>query len=175
MRHRGRVGMLVAVAGGLVALSVMVLASVAVAQEYGGSTGQLRVAGLAVPRGSLEVSGEGFMADSVVRLMLTDKATGVTIDLGVLESDASGVLAASVALPAGLEPGAFALSATGVTTDGATRVLSADVQVTAADAGDGAGESSGGMPALAIAGIVALLVVAAAGGGWWLIASRRRR
>jgi hypothetical protein len=166
------------VAGGLIAFAVLVPAGAAVAQEYGGSTGELPVAGPVIPGGPLEVSGGGFVAGSVVYVTLTAEATGEVVDLGALQTDSSGAFSATVTLPGSVVPGTYTLSATGVTEDGATRVLSSDVDVVSVLGPTQPGEAPGGWSSgrwiLLIAGTV-VLISALAGGAWWLFGVRRRR
>lgn len=167
----------VLVVGALTACVALALAGTAVAQEYGGSTGELAVAGSAIPGGPLEVSGGGFVAGSVVYVVLTSEATGEVVDLGVLQTDSSGAFAGTVTLPGSVISGTYTLSATSVTADGVTRVLSADVEVVSVLGPTQPGEATGGWSSgrwiLLIAGIV-VSVSALAGGGWWLFGVRRR-
>jgi hypothetical protein len=176
MRRSRRVSAFVA--GGLIAFAVLVPAGAAVAQEYGGPTGELTVTGSAVPGGALQVSGEGFVAGSVVYVMLSAEATGEAVDLGTLATDSSGAFSGTVILPDGVVPGTYTLSATGVTPDGATRVASADVEVASILGPTQPGEAAGGLSRtgwiLLIAGI-AVLAGALVGGGWWLFGVRPRR
>ena len=176
MRRSRRVSAFVA--GGLIAFAVLVPAGAAVAQEYGGSTGELTVTGSAAPGGALQVSGEGFVAASVVYVALTAEATGEIVDLGALETDSSGAFSGTVTLPDGVVPGTYSLSAAGVTADGATRVVSANVDVVSVLGPTQPGEDAGGLSRagwiLLIAGI-AVLAVALVGGGWWLFGVRSRR
>lgn len=166
------------VAGGLIAFAVLVPAGAAVAQEYGGSTGELAVAGPVIPGGPLEVSGGGFIAGSLVYVTLSAEATGEVVDLGTLETDSSGAFSGTVTLPEGVVPGMYTLSATGVTADGATRVVSANVDVASVLGPTQPGEDAGGLSRagwiLLIAGI-AVLAGALVGGGWWLFGVRSRR
>jgi len=139
-----------------IATACLVAAPAAVAQEYVGEAGDLDVTMSATPT----VSGAGFAANSAVFLTLTVNSTGEVIELATLETDSLGTLSGSVMLPDDLEPGTFTLTATGVTEDGASRVLSATV--TSAD-------DSGPPVMIVIAVVLALL---AAIGGWWLLKRR---
>lgn len=156
--------------GALIAWSFAAFAPVAMAQEYGGSSEGLVVD---VADGTLEVSGDGFMPNSAVRVALTSQDTGQTIDLGVLSSDASGAVAGQFSLPDDLPPGRFTLSVTGMAADGSTRVLSSELEVTSGGA-EVVEEPSGGLPAGAIAGI-AVGAAALVAAGWWLFLMWRRR
>lgn len=166
------------VAAVLIAFAVLIPVGAAAAQEYGGSTGELTVTGSAAPGGALQVSGEGFVAASVVYVTLTAEATGEVIDLGTLETDSAGAFAGMVTLPDSVVPGTYQLSATGVTPDGATRVVSADVEVTSALEPTQPGESPGGLSGTGwflLIGGIALTLSALSAGGWWLFWVRPRR
>jgi hypothetical protein len=157
----------VATIAGLMIVGALWLAPAASAQPYGGTTGPLTV----TRSGDVwNVSGTGFMADSQVTLMLTGDG-GTEVTLGALFADSSGALAGSVPVPDGLDPGVYTLSATGVSADGATRVLSAAVTVT--EEGETGVPSAPGLPAWGIIGTVALAVLAA-GVGLGLFFYRRR-
>jgi len=118
MRREARVSARAVVFGTVIVVGILAGASTAVAQEYGESRGSLGVGH------RLEVSGSGFSANSAVRIELVNDDTGETTDLGTVTSDGTGTLAGSVALPEGLAPAMYTLTATGVTGDGVTRVLS---------------------------------------------------
>ncbi len=79
----------------------------------------------------LTLSGDGFVGDSVVLVSLTTDGTDESIDLGTLATDSTGAFSGSVALPEGVGISAITLTATGVTEDGATRVLSAELSTAA--------------------------------------------
>lgn len=165
---RPRTSLLVTVAVCLIAAGGLSRASSAGAQEYGESSGSLAI----TSRVSLEVSGVGFMADSEAKMVLT--LGDVRIDLGSLPIDASGGLAGALALPDGLEPGTYLLSATGVTPDGSTLVLSADVAIGTGEALEEPTPSSGGAPTpLVFLTIVLGLALVTTSLGWWR-ASRAR-
>ena len=134
----------------------LIVAPAAVAQEYVGEAGDLDVTMSETPT----LSGSGFAANSIVFLTLTVNVTGEVIDLGTLETDSMGAFSTSVAMPDGLEPGTSTLTATGVTPDGASRVLSANV-TTAEDSGP---------PVLILIVGIAVLIVAI--GGWWQLKRR---
>ena len=95
------------------------------AQEYAQETGDLELTKSIV----LTISGDGFVGDSVVFLSLTLDGTNEVIDLGTLDTDSTGAFSGSITLPDDLAPGTYTISATGVTEDGATRVLSATVSI----------------------------------------------
>lgn len=110
---------------GSVALSV----GPAVAQEYAPETGDLEVE-VTKPI-ILTLSGDGFVGDSIVLITLTANGTGTVIDLGTLDTNPRGAFSGSITLPEGLVAllNGYTISAIGVTEDGATRVLSAEVSV----------------------------------------------
>jgi hypothetical protein len=168
MRRKVGPTALVALAGSALALSTLLTVSVAAAQEYGESVGDLMVGYY------LRVSGDGFSPGSEVRIQLTRNDTGETTNLGAAATDRGGTLAASVALPEGLEPGTYVLTATGVTTDGLTRTLSTELQNPFSGPSLGQGDPSGLQPAL-VTGLPVLALVLAGGGWWWLSAARKRR
>ena len=97
----------------------------ALAQEYAQETGDLELTKSIV----LTISGDGFVGDSVVFLALTLDGTDEVIDLGTLDTDPAGAFSGSITLPSDLAPGTYTISATGVTEDGATRVLSATISI----------------------------------------------
>ncbi len=109
----------------IIGSAALTAAPLAFAQEYAQETGDLELTRPKV----LTLSGDGFVADSVVFLTLTATGTDQVIDLGTLETDSTGAFSGSITLPDDLEPGMYTLSATGVTEDGATRVLSAEASL----------------------------------------------
>ena len=119
MRRRAVVSLLII---GSVCLTV---APVAVAQEYAQETGDLELTKNLI----LTLSGDGFVGDSVVFVTVTANGTDEVIDLGTLEVDSTGAFSGLITLPDDLEPGIHTISATGVTVDGATRVLSVEVSI----------------------------------------------
>ncbi len=119
MRCRAVVSLLII---GSVCLTV---APVAVAQEYAQETGDLELTKNLI----LTLSGDGFVGDSVVFVTVTANGTDEVIDLGTLEVDSTGAFSGLITLPDDLEPGVHTISATGVTEDGATRVLLVEVSI----------------------------------------------
>ena len=109
----------------IIGSAALTAAPLAFAQEYAQETGDLELTRPKV----LTLSGDGFVADSVVFLTLTATGTDQVIDLGTLETDSTGAFSGSITVPDDLEPGMYTLSATGVTEDGATRVLSAEASL----------------------------------------------
>jgi hypothetical protein len=148
---------------GLIALGS---AGAASAQEYSGQSDRLSTSRSASPGGSLDVSGSGFKADTVVNLALANRSTGEALDLGTLAADAAGVVTGSISLPDGLDPGTYTVTATGVTGDGATRVLSTDLEVAA---GIVEPEQAGEL----FLWIAVGLAGTATAGSVWLLATRR--
>ncbi len=119
MRRSAVLGLLIL---GSILLTVAPLAS---AQEYAQETGDLELTSSLV----ITFSGDGYAADSSVLLTLTQDDSDGAIDLGTLEVDSEGILSGTITLPDGLSPGTYTLAATGLTEDGATRVLSASVAI----------------------------------------------
>lgn len=78
---------------------------------------------------TVTLSGEGYVGDSVVYVTLTSDDGEQVVDLGTIPTDDQGRFFGDVTLPEGLEPGTYTIAATGVTSQGATRVLSAPVGV----------------------------------------------
>lgn len=141
----------------------LLVAQAAMGQPYGGSTGDLTATQSPV----FSVSGDGFTAGSVVRVVLLDM-TGEELDLGTLAADDGGAVAGSVTLPDGLAPGRYTLSATGVTADGTLRSLSADVDLFVDSAADG----SGGCGPLSW--VLLILAVGSAAAAGWCFFTRRQ-
>jgi hypothetical protein len=168
MRRRGGVGILVVVVGAVMTMAIPAPAPIALAQEYGESHGPLTVSQF------LELSGDGFSASSAVKVQLTNSSTGETIDLGTLTADDAGRLAGSLTVPQGLAPGTYTLEATGVTSDGATRILSAGLQTPGAAGGEVSCEPSGGLPVwlLILLPVLGLLLIG--GACWWFTIGRER-
>jgi len=164
------VSILAVVLAGMIVPGILAGASTAVAQEYGESRGSLGV------RHYVEVSGDGFSANSAVKMKLVNDETGETTDLGTLTSDDAGALAGSVALPEGLAPGTYTLTVTGVTDDGVTRVLSAGLGSQTVAAGEeGPGGPLGGMSVWLIAGLSVLALALAADAWRWIANGHTRR
>lgn len=109
----------------LIVWSAISSIALAAAQEYAQETGDLELTKSIV----LTISGDGFVGDSVVFLALTLDGTDEVIDLGTLDTDPTGAFSGSITLPDDLAPGTYTISATGVTEDGATRVLSATISI----------------------------------------------
>ncbi|WP_409330142.1 fibronectin type III domain-containing protein [Trujillonella humicola] len=137
------------------------------------ASGPLDAPGSAVPGGALAVRGAGFLPHSTVTLVVYSAPTV----LGTLVADATGAVAGTVALPAGLAPGVHTLVAVGVDPAGDPHHLVSAVTVAgtapAAVAGPGPG------PALAVtgaevAGPAAAGVGALVLGGVLTLAGRRR-
>jgi len=170
MRPKARASALAVVFGSMILVGILAGASTAAAQEYGESRGRLGVGH------RLEVSGSGFSANSAVRVELVNEGTGETTALGTVTSDGAGTLAGSVALPDGLAPGAYTLTAAGVTADGLTRVLSADLTAPGLRAEQRPGTTPAGMPAMLITSLLTAALLLAVGAWWWsAVAGKRRR
>lgn len=100
-------------------------AAPAAAQEYAQETGDLEFTLSLV----VDFSGDGYAADSTVLLTLVPEGSDGATDMGTLEVDSTGAFTGSITLPDGLAPGRYMLAATGVTEDGATRILSAGITI----------------------------------------------
>ena len=168
MRREWRMITLAAATVVMFALLILASASAAKAQEYGESRGALTV------RSYLEVSGEGFSANSAVKMELVNDATGERIDLGTTTVDDTGALAGSIAIPDGLATGTYTLTGTGVAADGVTRVLSVTLKDPAVCAGATLVDQSRGIPAPLTVSVFALALALAGGGVWQLVTARRR-
>jgi hypothetical protein len=168
MRRRGRVGILVVLVGAVMTLAILVSAPTVAAQEYGESRGNLTVGQF------LELSGDGFSANSAVKVQLMNPGTGETIDLGTLTSDDAGRLAGSLTLPVGLGAGTYTLAATGVTRDGATRILSAGLQIPGAAVDEVPCEPAGRLPVWLLVLLPVLGLLLMGGACWWFAVGRER-
>ncbi len=119
---RLRVWCLLAFIAGLMALTPL-----ATAQEYASETGELDLDLTVVV--TVTISGDGFVADSVVYITLVADGEEVEIDLGTLATDDQGRFFGEITLPNGLEASSYTIIATGVTAQGVTRVLSTVINV----------------------------------------------
>ena len=119
---RLRVWFLLAFVSGLMALTPL-----ATAQEYASETGELDLDLTVVV--TVAISGDGFVGDSVVYITLVSDGEEDEIDLGTMATDDQGRFFGEITLPGDLAAGAYTISATGVTGQGATRVLSTAINV----------------------------------------------
>ncbi|MEA3502571.1 MAG: hypothetical protein U9R47_07335, partial [Actinomycetota bacterium] len=112
----------------------VVAPSIAMAQEYGPSLGDLRDVPTIVRAGEwVALRGTGFAASSDVEISLMANDLGDTAVLGGVVVDDEGTLETSVPLSDDVEPGAYTISASGDTVDGGVRVLSTALQVVPED------------------------------------------
>ena len=118
---RLRIWCLLAFIAGLMALTPL-----ATAQEYASETGELDLDLTVVV--TVTISGDGFVGDSVVYITLVADGED-EIDLGTLATDDLGRFFGEITLPNGLEASSYTIIATGVTAQGATRVLSTVINV----------------------------------------------
>ncbi len=126
MRRHLRVTLLLAMMG------VLLTGAAASAQPYGASLGDLlSPVGAYAPGDTVSVTGDGFLADSAVEITLLANVDGSVFELGSATASASGAVDATAVLPMELEAGSYTVSATGVTEDGATRVLSSEIDIVA--------------------------------------------
>lgn len=125
MSHYVRVSML------LVALLLLLMAPMALAQEYGESLGDLGLPGPGpyTPGETVSFSGDGFLPDSDVYLTLLAATDGAITDVGVVTADSAGAIAGSFVVPLEAGDDNYTVSATGVTPDGVTRILSGAIEV----------------------------------------------
>lgn len=136
------------------------------------ASGPLDVPASAAPGGSLPVRGAGFLPHSTVTLVVYSTPTV----LGTVVTDATGAFTGTVALPAGLAPGAHSLVAVGVDPAGNPRSLVSALTVAgaapAARAGTGSALAYTGaeVTGTAVAGLAALGL-----GTVLTLAGRRRR
>jgi hypothetical protein len=139
---------------------------VAVAQEYGPSTGDLGgVPSSVAPGSQVSFTGDGFAPGGDLDVVLTS-ADGTTTALGKAVAGQDGTAHASIVVPEGLAPGAYTFSVSGDAPDGGTRVLSAGLQINP----QGTESSSGsGSSVLFIIGGIVILVAAVGGFIWWRV------
>ncbi len=106
---------------------LMTLTPLAAAQEYAGETGELDIDLTVVV--TVTISGDGYVGASVVYITLVSDGEEDEIDLGTLATDDQGRFFGEITLPDGLGASSYTIIATGVTTQGATRVLSTTINV----------------------------------------------
>ena len=129
MSQKARVSML------LVTVFLFLAAPMAQAQEYGESLGDLTLPGPGpyAPGDFVSFSGDGFLPGSDVYLTLLATTDGAISDVGIAPADSAGRIDGSFVVPLGAGDGMYTVSATGVTADGATRVLSGAIEVASPD------------------------------------------
>lgn len=118
----------------LVAVFLFLAAPMAQAQEYGESLDDLALPdpGPYSPGDTVSFSGDGFRPDSDVYLTLLAATDGAVTDIGVVTADSAGSIAGPFEVPL-VGDGLYTVSATGVTPDGATRILSGAIVVVSAE------------------------------------------
>lgn len=159
----------------IVALFLVLGASAAQAQgQYNGDDGPLDTSGTATPGGSITISGACYAANADVEISVD----GTVVK--TVKADADGRFSTSVTIPANAT-GSVVIRASGLTSDGATCVLSTTVQVSAAGTTARQAPSSSGGTRLPVTGtevtpgfVITALVLLAVGGAMVLIARRRR-
>lgn len=121
-----------------------------------------------VQGGDISLTGVGFAAGESVQVWLHSDP----VLLATVTADASGVLQATVTIPASAAPGAHEIVVTGLTSNGSA---SAALTVLAANSGNNAGAGGLGVTGgtLPVAALLSALVLLALGGGFLLL--RRRR
>lgn len=152
----------------LLVACVVLGTSTAFAQTYGSETGTLDVSqdgGAAAT--SVRLAGSGFAPGSNVNFSLLAANGADVIDLGEASADSDGEVDWESSLPSDLEDGAYEVRAEGVTLDGASLLLTGDVEVGAAGEGESSDTGSsvwwwvgGGVLLLAAAGVTARSVAA---------------
>ncbi len=128
--HRYDARMVRSVRRGLIAaalISLLAAPAVQAQQQYENETGDLDLEVTVTV--TVALSGLGYVADSVVYVTITPIDGGEEIELGTIPTDDQGRFFGEIMLPDGLEPGTYRITATGVTSQGATRVLSVHVEV----------------------------------------------
>jgi methionine-rich copper-binding protein CopC len=100
---------------------------IAGAQQYEDEVGDLDL--VVTVSITVTMSGEGYVGDSVVYVALTSEDGEQVVELGTIPTDDQGRFFGEIVLPDDLEPGTYTIAATGVTGQGATRVLSTSVAV----------------------------------------------
>jgi hypothetical protein len=109
-----------ALVGVCLASVVLALAPAAGAQNYEQETGDLDLTLSFV----ITIAGDGFVPGSVVYVTITPQNEIEGVDLGTIDVGANGAFSGTITLPDDLPEGAYVVATTGVTPDGATRVLS---------------------------------------------------
>ena len=100
---------------------------IAGAQQYEDEVGDLDLA--VTVSITVTLSGDGYVGDSVVYVTLTSEDGEQVVELGTIPTDDQGRFFGEIVLPDDLEPGIYTIATTGVTGQGATRVLSTSVAV----------------------------------------------
>jgi len=108
-------------------IGLMALTPLATAQEYASETGELDIDLTVVV--TVNISGDGFVGESVVYITLVSDGEEDEIDLGTLATDDQGRFFGEITLPDGLGASSYTIIATGVTAQGATRVLTTVINV----------------------------------------------
>ncbi len=113
---------------GLAALALgLALAPTAWAQEYATETGELDVA--IETTLTAQLSGQGYIGGSVVFVTLRLGDGSEEIELGTIDTDEAGRFVGEIVIPVELATESVTIAATGVTADGATRVLTAEISL----------------------------------------------
>jgi methionine-rich copper-binding protein CopC len=112
-------------------LATMLLWSLSVpvahAQQYEDESGPLDVQVTVTV--TVALAGDGFVRESVVYVTLVSPDADDPIDLGTIPTDDQGRFFGEITLEATLESGDYTIVATGVTGQGATRVLSTPITI----------------------------------------------
>ena len=100
---------------------------IAGAQQYEDEVGDLDLA--VTVSITVTLSGDGYVGDSVVYVTLISEDGEQVVEIGTIPTDDQGRFFGEIVLSDDLEPGIYTIATTGVTGQGATRVLSTSVAV----------------------------------------------
>jgi hypothetical protein len=156
----------------LMAVAVLTLGSAPAGASPYAPDGDLAVSTVSpVPGGTITVAGDGFAADSQVRVVIFSEP----VVLGTTTADASGQAELSVQIPSSFAPGStHTLEMQGVDPSGDVRVLSQTITLDAA--GGDSGDDTFGLAYTGLAGPgLALLAGGLLLGGTALVLLARRR
>jgi LPXTG-motif cell wall-anchored protein len=158
--------------GALIVALFLTLGASAAHAQYDPDEGPLDTSGTATPGGSINISGACYAPNADIEI-----SVGGTV-VKTVKADADGRFSTSVTIPANAS-GSVVIKATGLTTDGATCVLSTTVTVSAA--GTTARSTTSGGTRLPVTGtevtpgfVITAVVLLAVGAAMVLIARRRR-
>lgn len=109
---------------------LVLLASPALGQQYGESTGDLTVTGTeSEPGGTMSLQGDGFSPGAQLDVSVLLDASAQEISLGAVNADPEGRIDSAVDLPEDLEAGTYWVSVEGEGLDGGNRVLRGELRI----------------------------------------------